>query len=559
MSRRSDEPEASVHTVVVLLHGIRTHAVWQERIAVLLKDKDGVEVIPVGYDYFDAFRFWCPILTRRKPIEKILRELRQVMIRHRAAKVCVLAHSFGTYAIAKILETQGDIKIHRLALCGSIISTDYRWDLRPNPPGGIVNDCGTRDIWPVLAKSLSWGYGPTGTFGFKSVAAKDRFHNLDHSGFFSEDFAKTYWVPFLCEGVICESTWSARRPNPSKFLTLLAWLPLYWIFLCIMGLGIVGFGLTEMGMLPTEVVNRFPGVRETRAAELIGQVEHDFEDGELASAVVAKSQLSRAISLDPRAARAYSLRSIVNSKLEQHDEALTDAKVGFELSPNTRLSQYALAHAALHAGKSGVAIKMCNMLLSFEPQYAEAYLIRGIANANAENLEQALRDLEAAILLDPHLDAARLNRGLVFAELKLWDHALTDYAFIIESGRATAKVYHARGVLWSRTDGHEKAVHDYSLAIDKDPGNAAVFQNRGMAYIELARYTGAIQDFDRARALGGNADVLLRLRATAHFSAGDSELACRDWRESCRLSRTRTCRVVKGLVCDAQVSVKDDL
>ena len=64
----------------------------------------------------------------------------------------------------------------------------------------VVNECGKSDIWPVLAQSLSWGYGASGTHGFGAVLVKDRFHAGGRGQYFDSGFVGQYWAPFIRSG-----------------------------------------------------------------------------------------------------------------------------------------------------------------------------------------------------------------------------------------------------------------------------------------------------------------------------------------------------------------------
>ena len=145
-------------------------------------------------------------------------------------RLIVIAHSFGTYATFRLLNENADFRLFRVLLCGSIVSDHYPWHfVQPRVEETIVNDCGTRDIWPAAAKSLSWGYGATGTFGFKSPGIRDRFHDIDHGGFFDDDFIKKYWVPFIESGEVVLSPWTSKRPASPYYVRLLANVPIQWI------------------------------------------------------------------------------------------------------------------------------------------------------------------------------------------------------------------------------------------------------------------------------------------------------------------------------------------
>lgn len=132
-------------------------------------------------------------------------------ISRKPESLSVVAHSFGTYIIAKILEQEADLQFHRLIFCGSIVPDSFKWEiyghrLNSDQSGKwqAVNDCGMNDIWPVFAKSVTWGYGSSGRFGFGHPRIKDRFFNATHSSFFDSNFIREYWLPFLSKGKIVE-------------------------------------------------------------------------------------------------------------------------------------------------------------------------------------------------------------------------------------------------------------------------------------------------------------------------------------------------------------------
>jgi pimeloyl-ACP methyl ester carboxylesterase len=151
-------------TIVILIHGIRTSAWWGPRVAATFERKTGARVIPLKYGYFDALRLWCPLrICRNGPIERLRREIEGIRERHRESRLIVFAHSYGTYALSKILLENPYFTFNRVILCGSIIPENFDWRrvegqiLSANKRDGIINECGLRDIWPVLAKSFSWG------------------------------------------------------------------------------------------------------------------------------------------------------------------------------------------------------------------------------------------------------------------------------------------------------------------------------------------------------------------------------------------------------------------
>ncbi len=215
---------------VCLIHGIRTRAEWADRAASILKKADpSIRAVPLRYGFFDAIRFLLPwSWTRKRPILRITRLLRDEIAR-KPDQVSIIAHSFGTYILARILEDENDIRFHRVILCGSIVPDDFPWEnfshrLDPDREDSwhAVNDCGMRDIWPVLAASATWGYGSSGRFGFGHGRVKDRFFDIGHGDFFSEDHIRTNWLPYVTGGVVEDGVLDrATTPWWVSFLTVL--------------------------------------------------------------------------------------------------------------------------------------------------------------------------------------------------------------------------------------------------------------------------------------------------------------------------------------------------
>jgi hypothetical protein len=221
-ARRARRPQC-----LLLIHGIRTHAEWQEELANILRTANRV-VIPLRYHFFDVFRFLCPCFTRHKPIEKLTREIRDALSLHRDHELAIIAHSFGTFAVSEILKENPDIQPTILVFCGGIVSESFRWDVLKNVPSIVVNECAIRDIWPVMAKSLTWGYGSTGRFGFGVVRVHDRFHDFGHGGFLESAFARKFWWPLLESGKL--ESGLTKRPGPRYLVSILSIMPLRFVW-----------------------------------------------------------------------------------------------------------------------------------------------------------------------------------------------------------------------------------------------------------------------------------------------------------------------------------------
>jgi hypothetical protein len=221
--------EQSEH-VVILVHGIRDYALWQDAIRKVLKDEVTVE--STNYGRFDLFRFLVPIsYFRNNAIRSVWKQIRDVKKQYPNAKYSFVAHSFGTYILAQILSQEFDFAAYRIIFCGSVVKYNFRFEqIAERFATPILNEVGARDVWPAIAESVTWGYGSAGTYGFRRPRVRDRWHpGAGHGYFLDPKFCRKYWIPFFKDGTIVEG---AKNPeDPPVWLKTLSVIRLKYVLL----------------------------------------------------------------------------------------------------------------------------------------------------------------------------------------------------------------------------------------------------------------------------------------------------------------------------------------
>jgi hypothetical protein len=243
--------------VIILVHGIRDYALWQDRIRNVLKEHFTVE--STNYGRFDLLRFLVPLSHfRNKAIESVWDQIRDVKKQYPDAKFSFVAHSFGTYILAQILSREFDFSAHQVVFCGSVVKYNFPFEqIADRFTTPILNEVGAKDVWPAIAESLTWGYGSAGTYGFRRPRVRDRWHSGARHGYFlNPEFCKEYWCPFFKEGVIVDG---ADDPEvPAVWLKALSVIRLKYVLLTLLAATFLTFGFVST---PREILAEIFGPR----------------------------------------------------------------------------------------------------------------------------------------------------------------------------------------------------------------------------------------------------------------------------------------------------------
>ena len=134
----------------------------------------------------------------------------------------IIAHSFGTFVVSRILQDEFDLRINRIVFAGSVVRYEFPFEhFSGRFRGELLNEVAARDPWPAFAESITTGYGSAGTFGFKRPGVHDRWNDGGHSAVLNPKDAVAYWLPFLEKGEIIPKTSSTKVPFWIRSLNML--------------------------------------------------------------------------------------------------------------------------------------------------------------------------------------------------------------------------------------------------------------------------------------------------------------------------------------------------
>ncbi|MEC9009193.1 MAG: tetratricopeptide repeat protein, partial [Planctomycetota bacterium] len=142
--------------------------------------------------------------------------------------------------------------------------------------------------------------------------------------------------------------------------------------------------------------------------------------------------------------------------------------------------------------------------------------------------DAALRDLDAAIVLDDGNSEALNNRGLLRVGQQDYKRAIADFSKAIEADAKFADAWNNRGFAHFRSDKHAKALADFDTALACDPKFVMAYNNRALLRIARKEYRQAVADCSSAIELSGDNPRFYQLRREAYRRLGKSKEALAD-------------------------------
>jgi tetratricopeptide (TPR) repeat protein len=132
---------------------------------------------------------------------------------------------------------------------------------------------------------------------------------------------------------------------------------------------------------------------------------------------------------------------------------------------------------------------------------AERYYERGLDLYAKNKLDQAIADLDQAILADPQNGEFYVARGLMLLQQNRPDEAEEDFAFGLELDPTQWLVYYGRGMRAFKSGQYPEAVDQFSRAARIEPQRAEIYFYRAVAFYQMRNPEEAIRDMEFAQQL----------------------------------------------------------
>lgn len=179
--------------------------------------------------------------------------------------------------------------------------------------------------------------------------------------------------------------------------------------------------------------------------------------------------------------------------------------IGSQILKQIRSNRTASAIAAVARADSLIsrrandsALAQYTRALELKPDYAEAYVKRGLAYFGRGDTQRALADYDRALQIQDTLAFAYFSRGLIYMRQDSNAKAIDDLSrgLNIDSTYAQALIW--RGDLYDAQGSPDLALADYSQAIRLQPNNTGAYLARGVIYARKGLRDSAAADYNKA-------------------------------------------------------------
>ena len=326
----------------------------------------------------------------------------------------------------------------------------------------------------------------------------------------------------------------------------------------------------------TEAIARTPrnALCYNNRATYYGNELHDHE--------AALKDFNKAVEINPKYMVAIANRGVTRGSLGQKEEAIADLQRALAINPNSPNPDFILRIADLRyvlndftgsiadynrlqamdrlypriyskragseamLGQAEEAIRDADKAVQIDPKDEEAYNSRGLANRLLGKLDDAVNDFGLAIYIKDDYSRPYNNRGAVYLAKGQPERAIEDFSKAIELDSHYADPYSNRGVAEQKLDRNEAALKDLDTALRLNPNFADAYQNRGVVKNVLKLFPEALADFNQALKLnpGKNNGAIYVGRGISKLFLGDNAGACEDWHTASDLAAANAATLI---------------
>ncbi len=155
---------------------------------------------------------------------------------------------------------------------------------------------------------------------------------------------------------------------------------------------------------------------------------------------------------------------------------------------------YNLAKESFIKDEKLKALDMCIDILSKDPQYVDAYVLRGGLYLDLGLPLDARDDFNTAISLDPNNYDAYIGRGMYYQQNDYLEESMADFNKAESINDTCITLFFNRSFLYNKMHLYQQNIRQLSKGLKHHPENITFLQSRSYAYVRNKQYDSAMMD-----------------------------------------------------------------
>jgi len=220
-----------------------------------------------------------------------------------------------------------------------------------------------------------------------------------------------------------------------------------------------------------------------------------------------------ALLVNPNNVQALALRGYALGLLGNYLDGESSLNQAINLEPNNPIPYAYLAEILALKASSAIgdletlnrAIDLSRKAESLGPDMLETHRVRGIVLEMTSNYEEAVREFEAAVAINPYIAALHIYLGRNYRALQDYSSAIREFTNAIPLNPADPLPYTYLSRTYAIQGEFANAIQYAELAIERNPTDAYFYCNLGVLYYRNYDYPKAIKTL-RIAVRGGTAE-----------------------------------------------------
>ncbi len=197
---------------------------------------------------------------------------------------------------------------------------------------------------------------------------------------------------------------------------------------------------------------------------------------------------------------------------------------------------YNLGLAYGQQGRLDEAIRECQVALRINPNYAKAHYNLGVAYGQQGRLDEAIREYQVALRVNPNYAEAHYNLGVSYWQQGRLDEAIREYQAALRINPNFAEAHNNLGVAYGQQGRLDEEIRECQAALRINPNFADAHYNLGVTYGQQGHLDEEIREYQVALRINPNYAEAHNNLGAAYGQQGRLDEAIREFQAALRIN-----------------------